>query len=475
MESKHLFSEWTRRDFMRATLLAGAGLATLDLASCIGQPSSSSQLADTLIVGLGGGPANLNPIGAGQTTQLYAYWRAIFDTLIWTDHNHNYIPRLATSWKAVGDTTWEFALRKNVQFHNGEPFDATSVKFTMDQILDPNNLATIRASLSGVKAVEIVDPYTIRIHTTTPFPTLLVALTQAPIVPAKYVSSNPGQALQHPIGTGPFKFAEWIQGDHISLARNDNFYLQKPPTANLDIRIIPDDSARVAALQAGNIHIAQTIPFDAILEVSNTAGVAIKSSYVDAALVIEFDTVNGGPVTNPLVRQALNFAVDKEQINNTIMSGKEKLIAGQVLTEGLLGYNSALKPVPYDPAKAKQLLAQAGYPNGFDLTLNGPTGRYPADVDILTAVAAQLAKVGVRAQANPMNTSVWATKLNNGGLSPAFLVAWYSFGEPGLAMNWMTLYSASGKYYYKEAQYNSLVTAASQTLWRDPRNLVHLI
>ena len=399
--------------------------------------------------------------------------RAMFDTLVYRDNTLKIAPQLATSWQTIDDLTWEFKLRTDVKFHNGEPLDATAVKFSIDRFIDPQQKAGSASRLSEVDRTDIVDSSTVHIHTRTPFPTLLLGLNWAFILPPKYTQENPDRLGQQPVGTGPFKFVDWAQGDHVTMAANESYFGGRPSLDKFTYRIIPDDSARFAALKAGEIDIMQNVPLDSLDEVSKDPSLTVAQSYTEAGLIFEFDTLHGGPTANEKVRQALNYAVDKQTIITSILHGKVKPLEGQILTDGILGFNPDVKAFPYDVAKAKQLLAEAGYPNGFEIDMNGPRGRYAGDRDVLTAVADQLQKVAVKANLNAMEPTVWNTKLGQGQVGPMFMIAWFSNGDPALALSWFTTKSSLGVY-YNDPTFEKLMSDGNGTIDTDKRKQIYL-
>lgn len=456
----------SRRSFLRYGSAAAAGFVGLShlprLRSESVQEITAGRTGGTLIFAEGTGPNSLDPLGPGLSTPLLGYWRQMFDTLVWSE-NGKLVPQLATSWKTVDDLTWEFTLRRNVKFHNGEPFDANSVKFTMDRILDPSEASTQAARFTALKSVDVVDPYTVRFNTTTPFPVLLLGLTQAFIVPAQYTSQNPQQALAHPVGTGPFKFQSWQQGASMTLLANKSYWQGPPQLDQLVIHVIADDSSRLAALKAGQADIAMNLPLDDLATVQADPNLKVVGSYIDNSLVLEFDTVHGGPTANVKVRQAINYAINKDQINKSLLLNRLKPLAGQLLTSDALGWDPKVKEVPYDPEKAKHLLKEAGYPNGFETEVNGPIGKYTADQDMVIAIASQLNKVGIKAKANPMDYPLFVQKLTANQLGPMFLIGWFSFGDPALAEVWLTSKSTLG-HYYNDSNYDALVQQGASQL-----------
>ncbi len=469
-----LNSALTRRRLLQFGVLAGASWTGLGLLEACGTSTSTSTTAPTggtLIFGEGTGPANLDPLGPGGSTPLLGYWRQMFDTLVWYE-NGKVVPQLATSWKNVDDLTWEFKLRTGVKFHNGEAFDATAVKFTLDRILDPKQKATQASRFTALKSVEVVDPQTVRMHTTTPFPVLLLGLTQAFIVPPLYTAQSPDKALTAPVGTGPFKFDAWQQGAQLSYVANTGYWGGRPKLDKLVFRVISDDAARLAALKAGEIHIDMNLPLDAIDAVSSDPNLKVAKAFIDNSLILEMDTLRGGPTADPKVRMAINYAIDKDGINKTLLSGKLRPLAGQLLTDDAFGWNPNVKQVPYDPNMAKQLLTQAGYPNGFDTQVNGPIGKYTADRDIVIAVADQLNKVGIRAKANPMDYGLFVQKLISNQLGPMFLVGWFSFGDPALAEIWLSSKSTLG-HYYQDPTYDDFITRGASDLDQKTRQATY--
>ncbi|MBJ7601795.1 MAG: hypothetical protein JF888_01140 [Candidatus Dormibacteraeota bacterium] len=474
MDEHILFNRLTRRQLLQYGLGAGLSLAGVGLLDACGGSSSSSSQAPTggtLVFGEGTGPANLDPLGPGGSTPLLGYWRQMYDTLVWYE-NGKVVPQLATSWKNVSDLVWEFKLRSGVKFHNGEVFDANAVKFTMDRIMDPKQKATQASRFTALKSVEVVDPQTVRMNTAVPFPVLLLGLTQAFIVPPQYVSQSPDKALAAPVGTGPFKFDSWQQGAQLTYVANTSYWGGRPKLDKLIFRVIPDDAARLAALKSGGIHIDMNLPLDAIDAVSSDPNLKVEKAFIDNSLILEMDTLHGGPTADPRVRMAINYAIDKDQINKTLLSSKLRPLAGQLLTQDAFGWNPNVKQVPYDPAKAKQLLSEAGYSSGFDTQVNGPIGKYTADRDIVIAVADQLSKVGIRAKANPMDYGLFVQKLTSNQLGPMFLIGWFSFGDPALAEVWLTSKSTLG-HYYADATYDDLVAKGATQLDQKARQATY--
>src|SRR5438132_1105476 len=366
----------------------------------------------------------------------------IFETLWERDPNLKIIPALATDMpKLVAPTTWEVKLRKGVKFTNGEEFNAESAKFSIERVKDPKLRAS--SNFKPIESVEIVDPYTIRVHTSKPWPTFLTVMTfaQAAMYPPKaYAGKQPADISRQPIGTGPYKFVRWAKDEEIVLEGNDAYWRGAPKIKTVVFRPIPDDAVRVAALQNGEVDVAVNIPPHLASAIANHARLFLSTAPSIRTIQLMFQTDEydeqhkllgpyKGVTADKRVRQAIMSAVDVDEIIKTVLDGKAMRVA-TMLTPLHFGFDPSLKPVKQDVAKAKKLLADAGLPNGVEITLNGPQGRYVRDKEVAEAVTGQLAKAGIKAT---LRTHEFVAYLNNliykhkGG--PVWLIGW---GTPTL-------------------------------------------
>ena len=363
----------------------------------------------------------------------------IYDTLVVRDKDLKIMPWLATSYRNVNPTTWEFKLRQGVKFTNGEEFDAAAAKYSLERVANPalNLKSTV---LRPIAHVDVVDKYTIRVVTSKPFPTLVANLcNRGQMVPAKYFQEHDRAFVaRNPVGTGAFKFVTWVKDDRIELEANEQWWHGAPKIKTLIFRPIPEEATRMSALQTGAVDIATNVPPHMVKELKNHPRVTISSAPSSRVIFMPIYTVQceqaqgnwectkpvQGPVANPKVRQAINYAVDVNGIIDGVLEGQGIRIATP-LTTMHFGYDPSLKPFPYDPAKAKQLLAQAGYPNGIDIVLHAPNGRYPKDREVAEAVAGQLTQAGIRTQ---LKVYEWTTYMNNisyrHGGAPMWMIGW---------------------------------------------------
>jgi peptide/nickel transport system substrate-binding protein len=365
----------------------------------------------------------------------------LFDTLVERDQNLKLVPALAAELpKLVAPTTWEFKLRRGVKFHNGEDFDAESVKFSLERVK-----SGLRASSNfrPIEKVDIVDPYTVRVQTTKPWPTFvsIMAFRQASMYPPKaYAGKDTAFISRNPIGTGPYKLVRWSKDEEIVLEANDRYWRGAPRIKTVVFRPIPDDAVRVAALQNGEVDVAVNIPPHLANIIANHPKIFLSTAPSIRTLQLMFVTHEydaqhklvgpyKGVTADKRVRQAIAHAIDVDEIVKGVLDGKAVRTA-TMLTPLHFGYDASLKPIRQDLAKAKQLLGAAGFPNGIDLTLNSPQGRYVRDKEVAEAVTGQLNKAGIRTQlktyefVNYLNNLVYVHKPG-----PVWLIGW---GTPTL-------------------------------------------
>ena len=387
----------------------------------------------------------------------------IFDTLVARDDDMQIKPSLAESWKLVNDLTWEFTLRKGVKFHNGEPFNAAAVKFTFDRAVDPATKSADQVvRYIDFDRVEVIDDYTVRIVTKSPAPAMLARLALFYMLPPKYYSDNSMETVaSKPVGTGAFKFVEWVKNDHITLEANPDYFAGPPSIKTLVFRPIPEVGTRLAELKSGGIDIAIAIPPDQAKSVES-ATTRLESVEGGRRIIVGFHIVKGSPIEDKRVRQAINYAVDVDTITKSLLGGY-----GQrrftLVTPASTSPN--IKPWPYDPAKAKQLLAEAGYPNGFSITLDTPTGRYIKDKEVAEAIADYLTKIGITTTVKSFDWSTYTTQLLMPKKSdPMFLLGFSSNFDPVLDMAMLDYQSALNPTEWNNEQFQSLLKQIYTTM-----------
>lgn len=423
------------------------GLRRIALATAIAVAGSlqSFAVAQDLKIGLAAEPSSIDPHFHNLTPN-NSMMSHVFERLVETAPDNKLIPGLATSWKTVDDKTWEFKLRPNVKWHDGSPFTADDVIFTFERAPNvPNSPSSFASAVKG-KTVKKVDDLTIQISTAAPYPLMASELSNLLIVSAKNGTGaktedyNSGKAT---VGTGPYKFSANVPGDRIEFVRNEDYWGKKPKWSKVTFKPIKAGPARVAALLAGDVDIIEDVPTADIEKLKKDARVSIAQGVSRRVIYFHLDqfrddspfikSKEGAKITNPLkdkrVRNAISKAINRDGIVSRVMEGVA-IPAAQLLDESFFGTSKKLKPVAYDPEGAKKLLAEAGFPNGFKLTLHGPSGRYTNDVKIAEAVAQMLTRVGIETAVETIPPAVFFSRASTGANGqPEFsfiLVGWGS-------------------------------------------------
>ena len=428
-------------------VIAGAALATF----VAGQALAAGHEKAELVVGLASEPSSVDPHYHNLSPN-NGVARQIFEALIRTDDKIRLHPGLATSWKPIDDTTWEFKLRQGVKFHDGSPFTADDVVFTLERAGNvPNSPSSFGIFTKG-KTVKKIDDFTVHISTEKPFPLMANDLAGVTIVSKKNgegattADYNSGKVT---IGTGPFKFGEYVPGDRIVLVRNDDYWGEKPQWSKVTLKPSKSGPSRVAALLAGDVDFIEFVPTADLARIEKDENLAVSRSVSSRVIYLHLDhdrdnspfvkAKDGGDIANPLkklkVRQALSMAINRPAIVERVMEGVA-IPAGQLLPDGFFATSPNLPVVKYDPKGAKAMLAEAGYPDGFQLTLHGPNDRYVNDAKIAEAIGQMLSAIGVKTSVETMPRSVYFSRASRGGpnKTPEFsfiLVGWGSgSGEP---------------------------------------------
>src|SRR5215216_2740285 len=308
----------------------------------------------------------------------------------------------------------------------------------------------------------IVDPVTFRVTTPSPDPVMLFNLSKIYIISPKALKDMGGADFaKKPIGTGPYKLVEWVKDDHITLDANNDYWGGKPKFSKITFKPIPEASARAAALRTGAADIVTLLPIAEVNNVKATQDLDVLTTPSLRLMYLILDAVKEGPVKDPRVRQALNYAVDKDAIVNNILQGYGVKLQGQVLSKEYVGFNPDLQPYPYDANKAKQLLADAGYANGFSVTLFSPQGRYQDDKEVSEAVSGQLAKVGVQANVKVEEWAAYIKDLIAKTLTPVAFIGMSTYPD---ADPMLSIHIAGNPYsYYANPQFEDVLKKARST------------
>ncbi|HKW79773.1 MAG TPA: ABC transporter substrate-binding protein [Casimicrobiaceae bacterium] len=416
------------------------GLARLLAAACWTLAASLACAAD-LTIGIGADVTSIDPHYHNVTpnNNVAAH---IFDYLVLRDERQKPIPGLAVSWRTVDPLTWEFKLRKGVKFHDGSDFTAADVVASIERVPTvPNSPSPFTAYTKQIKEMTVVDPYTIRFRTAAPYPLMPTDMTQVAIISAKAAKAstedfNSGKAA---IGTGPYKLVRYAKGDRIELERYDGYWGGRTPWQKVTLRLLPNDASRVAALLAGDVQAIEYVPTSDVAKIRADKRLNVYKVIADRLIYLHLDSdrdvspyvtdKDGKPLAkNPLkdarVRKAISKAINRAVIVDKVMEG-EAVPAGQLLADAMFGTTRNLKVEPYDPAGAKRLLAAAGYPDGFGLTIHSPNNRYVNDAKIAQAVAQMLTRIGIATKVETMPSATYFPQATERKFS-FMLVGWSS-------------------------------------------------
>jgi len=424
------------------------------------EPRVMAQARDTLVVGGSESIGTLDP-HATLSQSDYNVIAHVMDTLLEWDENYKLVPALATSFRAVNDKTWEFALRRDVRFSNGEPFNAETVKFNIDRILTEKP-RIIAGGLDVIERAEAVNEHTVRIVTKQPYPAIPRQAATIFMVPKGYVTSR-GQAFvaQNPVGTGPWRFVRWQKGSEVVLEARTGSWRGTPKIRRLVFRELPETATRISALISGEVDIIQQVPPADIARIERGRNLKVASVPSARGMYLGFNA-KVKPWDDKRVRLALNYAIDKETLVRTILMGRAKILNGQVVTPEYFGYDPTLKPYPFDLARARQLLAEAGVTSA-SATLDYPPGRYLLVDDVVQFLIAQLAQVGITAKANPMDFATFVSRFTTSRLNELFF---YGFAAPTLeADRILGFYESTNRYsYINNPDFDRLLNRARTTV-----------
>ena len=386
----------------------------------------------------------------------------IYETLLFRTTDNEIVPKLATTFENVDESTWQFTLQEGVTFHDGEPFNADAVVFSIERIISEEFETQRTSYIDGILGATKVDDMTVEINTDGLLATLPIQLTQIPMVPPEAAD----ELDTNPIGTGPYKFVAWDTGTQIEATRNDEYWGEAPAIKDFIVKIVGDGQTALSALQSGEVDLV----LDLLPEQEDQAPVALSVPASEFSY-IAFNTYLPA-LEDPRVRVAFNMAIDKETLAASVYEGAGSPNHAQNLSEGMLGYNPDLEPIPYDPDGAKALLDEAGFDYDTTITLNVPVGRYLKGEETAEFVAAQLGEVGVNVEINAIEFATFREEARIPGTDEGAMdlkYAWNSneFGDGSRILAHITCDGSSSKICIPEV--DTLMAEASATLDEDER------
>lgn len=419
-------------------------LRALPLAmACAMALGASAAHAKDLSIGLGSEPSSIDPHYHNLAPN-NALVRQVYEPLIAQGPSQELLPGLAESWKPINDTTWEFKIRDNAKFANGDSVTVDDVIATMERVPNvPRSPASFAQFLTGM-TFEKVDDKTLHVKTKTPAPLVPNMVSVIAIVSeecAKNMTTEDFNAVKCDGGSGPYQFTEFKPGDRTVMKKNPNYWGPAPEWDTVTYRYLTSGPTRVAALLSGDVDVIENVPPTDIASLKANKNIAVSDTLSNRVIYLHMDQFrenspfitakDGSPIKNPLldqrVRQAMSMAINRPAIVERIMDGAA-VPAEQVLAKNFFGTSQKLEPTPYDLNAARKLLADAGYKDGFKLKMHGPAGRYTNDTQILEAVAQMFTRLGLTVEIETMPPSNFFTRASTGDNgAPEFsmiLVGW---------------------------------------------------
>ncbi|MCC6314220.1 MAG: ABC transporter substrate-binding protein [Thermomicrobiales bacterium] len=417
----------------RRQVLAGAGGGALAALWETGRirlamaQTPPATMVDALAFDLATEPPTLDP----ATTYDVDGWsvvHSIYDALVQYGPDGALQPLLAESLTSPDPLTWEVKLREGVTFQNGEPFDAKSVAFSVQHITDPETKSQVAGNFAVIEAVEEIDPHRVRLKLTAPAPWLPAQMAAwLVMLPPVYAADPANDFANNPVGTGPYRFAGWDRGVEVRLEVNPDYFTNSPKGTPIARAVryhwAPEATTRVSDLLSGASDLIRDVPADQLAPVESAAIVIAQSISGSAWVRIPTDVA---PFDDVRVRQALNYAVDVDAIVQALLAGHGQRLANFFVPGGL-GFDPELTPYPYDPGKAKALLTEAGYPDGFDTELAYTSTER---MELVAAVAGQLTDVGVRAKLTPVEKATFNATWTDSSVAPLRYATWRPMFDP---------------------------------------------
>lgn len=443
--------------------------------------------AADLAIGYAQAPTSIDPHfhNSGNNS---AFARHVFDPLIINENGLR--PGLAESWTALSDTEWEIKLRQGVTFHDGSPFTAADVVFTIERLPNvPESPSSFAASVQAIENMEIIDDYTLHLTTAAPSPILPHNLSEFVIVSdeigtdATTADYTTGDAM---VGTGPFRFVSSRASELYELTRNEDYWDGASPWENVEIRVIESAPARVAALLSGDVDLIERVPANDVARLDEEAATSTFAGPTNRVVFVSLDVkreavqadyarnTDGEPLdTNPMldrrVRQALSLAIPRDALIDRALGG-DGVLTSNLVPPGFFGYDESIPMPAYDPEAAQALLAEAGFPDGFQITFHASTDRIAYAPEVVQVLAQVWTRIGVETTLETMPHSVYIPKTND--FEYAYMLhSWGTSSDAGYTLNGIAVTrdrpngkGPSNRGRYSNPDVDALVAEAQTTL-----------
>jgi peptide/nickel transport system substrate-binding protein len=454
----------SRRDFIKVSAAATAVASAAGMVHFLSPRPSYGQTPSGTITVVTSADANSYDPHSWISDDGRMIGAHIFESLVTRD----YQPMLATSWENPDKNTWVFRLRKGVEFTDGEAFDASVVKFNLQRYMDPETKALFRGLMEPVESVEEVDKYTVKIRTKTPYSVLIYVLRDIHMMSPKAVKEFGKDIVRKPVGTGPFVFKEWTPMERTVIEANPNYHGPKAKVKTIVWRPVTEPSTRIVELKSGRADMINRVPSELIKDISGEGMKVLRRQSIWRMGIM----LNCGkpPFDKVKVRQAFNYAANKEDLIKYILNGAG-YVMGDPLGPDVEGHNPNVKPYPFDPAMSKKLLAEAGYPNGVEVEILTPAGRYLKDKELVEAVSAQVKEGGFNMKAVAMEWGMFLKNYKN--LNGFFIGEESPYAQRYFSKNMDSRVKSYAWMGYHNEEFNKLLDEAGETFDAQKRNAIY--
>ncbi|PKR78172.1 peptide ABC transporter substrate-binding protein [Halalkalibacillus sediminis] len=438
-----------------------------------GEEASGEETGDDELVIATGADMVTFDIHDHNNTSTEAIHVNMFNYLVKTDGEGGFVPDLATEWENVDDTTWNFTLRDDVKFHNGEDFTAEDVKYTLERVANDDSLLE-HGNYNQISEVNVLGDYEVEIVTESPEPAMLNRLSRlgSGMLPSQYIEENGfDHFLEEPVGTGPYQYVEWVRDDRVVLEPAENYFGEEAQYSQLTFRAIPEDSTRVSELITGGVDIATNIPPNDWERIEEEEGLKLGQSPTQRVMMLIMRTGEGEVTSDQKVREAIDLAIDNEAIVESLYEGAATPTRTRV-TPGNTGANKDLYDTSvYDPEKAKELLAEAGYEDGVEINFAAPSGRYLKDRESAELIQAMLSEVGITANLEFKEWSSFVENYTSKTFDEMFMIGYgNSMFDAALALDRLTQDQNEGETDYMNEEVEELLNEAESNM--DPEERV---
>lgn len=453
---------------------AGVAFSALVLAGCSTQLSSdnpetagtASQEDNTLVIARLSDAENLDHQFMSTINAASVTHGKVYEGLVGRNKKSEFIPLLAEEWEQLSETVWEFKLREDVTFHDGEEFNAEAVKKTFDRLLDPEVGSPRAGALAMVEEIKVVDPFTIQFILSEPYAPLLSILAshESGIISPKAIERYGKDLINEPVGTGPFVFEEWKPGQEISLVRNDNYWGTPSELAKVVFKVVPEETTRVSMIETGEAHITEPLSVNMMdtVEASSSSELYRSESYGTEYLGFN---VSKPPFDNPLLRKAIAHAVEVDAIRDGVFNNVGAT-ANSLLGSKVFGYDKTLEPYGYDLDEAKRLIAEAGYEEGLSIKLTTMDSK--ERINLAEVVQSQLKGIGIDVSIEVLEYGTFVETTNSGD-TEMYILSWRNATGDADYNQYNLLHSSThgpggNRFFYADEEVDSWIEQARQEM-----------